>query len=59
MAADRRALSGCNPLGIEPAIASASGCVYELVPNNARIRLLRGGPFSRRDGMHFELARAG
>lgn len=47
-----------NPLGAEPATAGASGCVYELVPIAHEFGFYWGGHFSRRDGMHFELARA-
>lgn len=46
-----------NPLGAEPATAGTAGCVYELVPIAHAFGFYWGGHFSRRDGMHFELAR--
>lgn len=49
--------AGQNPLGAQPAIAGRSGCVYELVPIAHQFGFYWGGHFSRRDGMHFELAR--
>lgn len=46
-----------NPLGAEPAAPSQPGCVYELVPVAHEFGFYWGGHFSRRDGMHFELAK--
>lgn len=46
-----------NRLGAQPATAGSMGCVYELVPVAHRFGFYWGGHFSRRDGMHFELAR--
>lgn len=46
-----------NRLGAEPATATEEGCVYELVPVAHEFGFYWGGHFSRRDGMHFELAR--
>ena len=46
-----------NRLGAEPASPGARGCVYELVPVAHEFGFYWGGHFSRRDGMHFELAR--
>lgn len=46
-----------NRLGTEPAPPAVKGCVYELVPLAHQFGFFWGGHFSRRDGMHFELAR--
>jgi len=46
-----------NPLGTEPATATEKGCVYELVPVAHEFGFYWGGHFSRRDGMHFEVAK--
>jgi hypothetical protein len=46
-----------NRLGAEPATAGAPGCVYELVPVAHEFGFYWGGHFSRRDGMHFEVAK--
>ncbi|MBT9597957.1 MAG: M15 family metallopeptidase [Vitreoscilla sp.] len=45
-----------NALGTEPATHGRPGCVYPLVADANRLGLFWGGHFSRRDGMHFELA---
>lgn len=45
-----------NALGTEPAAVGQSGCVYELVAIAHQQGFYWGGHFSRRDGMHFELA---
>lgn len=49
--------AGHNPLGAQPAISGREGCVYELVPIAHEFGFYWGGHFSRRDGMHFELAK--
>lgn len=46
-----------NKLGTEPATAGQVGCVYRLVPLAHAHGFYWGGHFTRRDGMHFELAR--
>ncbi len=46
-----------NPLGAQPALAGDPGCLFELVPLANRHGFYWGGHFTRRDGMHFELAR--
>ncbi len=46
-----------NPLGAQPALPGHTGCVFELVPLAHRHGFYWGGHFSRRDGMHFEVAR--
>lgn len=47
-----------NPLDREPARAGRKGCVWELVPAAHRHGFFWGGHFrSRKDGMHFEVAR--
>lgn len=46
-----------NRLGVEPATAGAPGCIYLLVPVAHRFGFYWGGHFSRRDGMHFEVAK--
>ena len=46
-----------NRLGTEPAGTTQAGCVYRLVPVAHEFGFYWGGHFSRRDGMHFELAR--
>ena len=43
-----------NPL---EALPGRTGCVFELVPMAHRHGFYWGGHFSRRDGMHFEVAR--
>lgn len=45
-----------NPLNGEPAALGQHGCVQELVPLAHRNGFYWGGHFSRRDGMHFEVA---
>jgi hypothetical protein len=45
-----------NRLGAEPATSGQPGCVYPLVPIAHRFGFYWGGHFSRRDGMHFEVA---
>jgi hypothetical protein len=46
-----------NPLGTVPALRRRKGSVRELVPRAHELGFYWGGHFSRRDGMHFELAR--
>lgn len=46
-----------NPLGAEPAFPDEKGCVFELVPIAHRWGFYWGGHFTRRDGMHFEVAK--
>ncbi|TAN49897.1 MAG: peptidoglycan-binding protein [Methylococcaceae bacterium] len=45
-----------NKLGTEPATEGAKGCVYKLVPIAHQYGFYWGGHFTRRDGMHFEIA---
>lgn len=45
-----------NPLGAQPALPGEKGCVFELVPIAHQFKFYWGGHFSRRDGMHFEIA---
>lgn len=46
-----------NKLGAEPATAGQTGCIYPLVPLAHAHGFYWGGHFTRRDGMHFELAK--
>ncbi len=46
-----------NRLGALPALRSHPGSVRELVPQANELGFYWGGHFSRRDGMHFEVAR--
>lgn len=46
-----------NPRGALPALRSREGSVRELVPLANELGFYWGGHFSRRDGMHFEVAR--
>lgn len=46
-----------NCLGALPALRGEKGSVRELVPIAHRHGFYWGGHFSRRDGMHFEVAR--
>jgi hypothetical protein len=47
-----------NPLGSQPALPGKPGCVFDLVPVAHAFGFYWGGHFkSRRDGMHFEIAR--
>jgi hypothetical protein len=46
-----------NPLGAQPALSGRRGCVFELVPVAHQFGFYWGGHFSRRDGMHFEIAK--
>ena len=46
-----------NPLGHLPPLRSQPGSVRELVPRAHQFGFYWGGHFSRRDGMHFEVAR--
>jgi hypothetical protein len=46
-----------NPLGVEPAWSGEEGCVFDLVSIANRNGFYWGGHFTRRDGMHFEIAR--
>ena len=46
-----------NRLGCLPALRSCEGSVRELVPLANQYGFYWGGHFSRRDGMHFEVAR--
>jgi D-alanyl-D-alanine carboxypeptidase/Putative peptidoglycan binding domain len=45
-----------NSLGAQPATPTQQGCVYDLVAIAHKHGFYWGGHFSRRDGMHFELA---
>lgn len=47
-----------NGLGREPAPLGATGSVLELLPLAEEHGFAWGGTFSRKDGMHFEVARA-
>jgi len=46
-----------NKLGAEPATSGTKGCVYSLVKIANECGFYWGGHFSRRDGMHFEIAK--
>jgi hypothetical protein len=46
-----------NPLGAQPALDGMPGCVLDLVPVANEFGFYWGGHFTRRDGMHFEVAR--
>jgi hypothetical protein len=46
-----------NPLGSQPALPNEKGCVFELVPIAHKFGFYWGGHFTRRDGMHFEIAK--
>lgn len=46
-----------NGLGARPAQIGQKGCLMELVPLAERFGFYWGGNFTRRDGMHFEVAR--
>jgi hypothetical protein len=47
-----------NGLGAQPALPGRPGCLYEIVPVAHKFGFYWGGHFaSRRDGMHFELAK--
>ena len=46
-----------NAIGAEPAMPGNEGCLFELVPIAHQFGFYWGGHFSRRDGMHFEVAR--
>jgi hypothetical protein len=46
-----------NKLGTEPATAGTKGCVYDLVSIAHEFGFYWGGHFTRRDGMHFEVAK--
>lgn len=46
-----------NRLGVEPAWPGEQGCLFELVPIAHKWGFYWGGHFSRRDGMHFEVAK--
>jgi D-alanyl-D-alanine carboxypeptidase/Putative peptidoglycan binding domain len=45
-----------NKLGVVPALVGQKGCVRELVEIANKNGFYWGGHFSRRDGMHFEIA---
>ena len=49
--------AGENPLGAQPALAGRKGCVFELVSTAHQFGFYWGGHFTRRDGMHFEIAK--
>lgn len=49
--------AGWNGFGDTPAPAGTEGSVYELVELAHKAGLYWGGNFTRRDGMHFEVAR--
>ena len=46
-----------NPRGALPVLRGRVGSVRELVPRAHELGFYWGGHFSRRDGMHFEIAR--
>lgn len=46
-----------NKLGTEPATCGVKGSVYKLVPVANEFGFYWGGHFTRRDGMHFEVAK--
>ncbi len=46
-----------NKLGVTPALIGQKGCVRDLVEIANENGLYWGGHFSRRDGMHFEIAK--
>lgn len=46
-----------NKLGAEPATSGTKGCLYLLVPVAHEFGFYWGGHFTRRDGMHFEVAK--
>ena len=46
-----------NPRGTVPVFRGQPGSVRELVPRANDLGFYWGGHFSRRDGMHFEVAR--
>jgi hypothetical protein len=46
-----------NKLGAEPAVESMKGSVYPLIPLAHKHGFYWGGHFSRKDGMHFEIAK--
>lgn len=46
-----------NAYGAEPATESTQGCVYPLVKIAAQHGFFWGGHFSKKDGMHFEIAK--
>jgi hypothetical protein len=45
-----------NPLGVEPAWPGEQGCIFDLVSIANKNGFYWGGHFTRRDGMHFEVA---
>lgn len=45
-----------NALGAQPALAGMPGCLLDLVPVAHEYGFYWGGHFTRRDGMHFEVA---
>lgn len=50
--------AGFNPFGAQPALRGEKGCVFDLVPIAHKFGFYWGGHFkSRRDGMHFEIAK--
>lgn len=46
-----------NPLGAQPALDGMPGCLLDLVPVANEFGFYWGGHFTRRDGMHFEVAK--
>lgn len=46
-----------NPLGAQPALPGTPGCLLDLVPVAQEFGFYWGGHFTRRDGMHFEVAK--
>ncbi|MES2678797.1 MAG: M15 family metallopeptidase [Bacteroidota bacterium] len=46
-----------NGLGVIPALVGKEGCVRELVPIANKLGFYWGGHFTRKDGMHFEIAK--
>jgi hypothetical protein len=46
-----------NALGAQPALEGMPGCLLDLVPVANELGFYWGGHFTRRDGMHFEVAK--
>jgi hypothetical protein len=48
-----------NPLGTEPAVTGAQGCMREIASHGTNFGLFWGGWFTRLDGMHLEAYKVG